>query len=75
MHGLQWRNHAGANWGTCPSNWWPCPNSAALIVALLIANRSLNGLEIELRSTAMYIHRIMSLIRESAIRNLRLATV
>ena len=75
MHGLQWLSHAGAHWGMCPSNWWPCPTTAALIVALLITKRSLNGLEIELRSTSMYIHRIMSLIRESAVRNLRFATV
>ena len=63
----QWRSHAGAHWGTCPSNLRPCPTSAELIVALLIANRSLNGLEIERRSIAMYIHRITSLIRESSL--------
>ena len=36
----QWRSHAGAHWGTCPSNYRPCPTGAALIVALLIANRA-----------------------------------
>ena len=50
----QWRSHAGARWGTCPSNWWPCSTGAALIVALLIANRALNGLEIERRSIVVY---------------------
>ena len=64
----EWRSHAGAHWGTCPSNYRSCPTSAALIVALSIANRWLNGLEIEWRSIAMYLHRITSLIGESSLR-------
>ena len=42
--GIAPQGHAGACW----------PTGAALIVALLIANRVLNGLEIELRSIAIY---------------------
>ena len=57
--------HTGAHWSTCPSNYRPCPTSAVLIVALLIANRLLNCLEIERRSIALCIHRIMSLTCES----------
>ena len=64
---VQWCSHAGAHWGTCLSNYRPCPTSAALIVALL-ANQSLNGLEIERHSIAMYIDRITNLIRESWLR-------
>ena len=52
--GVATLGHAGARWGTCPNNHWPCPIGAALIVALLIANQALNGVEIERRSIAMY---------------------
>ena len=45
------------------------PVQPRLIVALLIANRSLNSLEIERRSIAMHIDRITCLIRESAVSN------
>ena len=67
--------HAGARALATSGRAPPAP--AALIVALLIANRALNGLEIERRSIAMYNtdESHMLIIREFAVSDLHFATV
>ena len=57
---------APATGGRAPATRGRAPPVAALIVALLIANRALNGLEIERRSIAIYNTKLRSsLIRSS----------
>ena len=52
--------------GTCPATRGRAPTGAALIVALLIANRALNDLEIEQRSIAIYNTELRSSIIRSS---------
>ena len=56
--GGQWRSQAGAHWGTCPSNYRPCPTSAGICKRIIgtdsiVVNRK-SGAKMSGKRTAQY---------------------